>query len=856
MAMPGQKNHFHKVMGIFCTLFFVYFAAHYSYVTYMENSLSDVDKTMKAISNAFAAQPHNAFMFKSQFWDSGAILILFIGFLVDMLLVADWLRNKDQHRGKEKGTAKWNDGIKFAREYSYGVKAKSWEEAKKKVKKLPKFLQGLLQPLLYPFMYLKNIFTGNAKEEPPEDDAEPGNMIFSDSVRFNMNKMSNLNNNVVVVGGPGTGKTRGIIKPNMLQFNTSFVVTDPKGELMHDIGGALIKHGYHVKCFNLNEMEYSGGYNPFRYIRSDEQVMVLIDCLIKNTDDSKASKGDQFFAQAEKALFLAIFYYLYYFGSEEEKNMRQVMRLLSEAEVNEQDRNFKSALDQRFEEVKTGVGRINKNIKQADPDHVCLRSYNIFKQGTGKTAKSILISAQVRLAPFNIRAIENLTMRDTIHLEEIGESKQALFIVTPSGETTFNFLAAMMYTQLFATLYKQCNIDNINSHQLVKGNVCALRSELFKSKSTEESTLAAAKEKQDAWLKAELITTEKGNEDTKYTVWQLKSNEDIRYTKSGEFITKKGEILREFQSEREAKLFTDTLKNGKWTYGKRCTTVPVHFLLDEFKNIGEIPDFDQYLSTMRSYHISCTIILQSIDQIKAMYEDDWGTLMGDCSTQIFLGSSNQEDLEYFSKALGSATQTVRNVSESKGGKGGGANMSYNQDEYSLMKPEQLRVMPTSDCLVIISGQNPFYDKKFRLERHRNYHELEGNPFDHHLYFQLEDYVEPREQKTEKAPAFLHQASAINNVMETARGREFMSQREAALGVPPMKVPTSQKEVLEELAEKKGDIDLANKINQGSVHITSLQPLLKKPIPRPALKPNVTAEEVMDVVMYGDTGFPV
>lgn len=547
----------------------------------MENSLSIAEKIIRAFSNGLGEHPLNAFRLSSQYWDSGAILIIIIGFMIDTLFFAEWLRNKDQHRGKEKGTAKWNDGIRFAREYSYGVKARSWEEAGKKLKKMkPKFLSALLQPLLYYVYYFRNILKGCGGDEPPEDDAEPGNMIFSDSVKFNMNKMSNLNNNVIVVGGPGTGKTRGIIKPNMLQFNTSFVVTDPKGELMHDIGGALIKHGYHVKCFNLNEMEYSGGYNPFRYIRSDEQVMVLIDCLIKNTDDSKASKGDQFFAQAEKALFLAIFYYLYYFGTEEEKNMRQVMRLLAEAEVNEQDRNFKSALDKRFDEVKNGTGR----IKHADPDHVCLRSYNIFKQGTGKTAKSILISAQVRLAPFNIRAIENLTMKDTIHLEEIGESKQALFIVTPSGETTFNFLAAMMYTQLFATLYKQCNIDNINSHQLVKGNVCALRSELFKSKATEESTLAAVKEKQAAWLKAELVTEEKGNEDTKYTVWQLKAKEDIKYTKSGSFITRKGEVLREFQSEREAKLFTDTLENGKWTYGKRCTTVPVHFLLDEFKN--------------------------------------------------------------------------------------------------------------------------------------------------------------------------------------------------------------------------------------------------------------------------------
>lgn len=842
MAMPHQKNHLHKKMAIFSTFLFIYVAQHYAYVTYTENGLSGPDKLTKAISNGFAAHPFNALKFSSQYWDAGALIIIAVGLMVNGLFFAEWLRDKDQHRGKEKGTAKWNDGKKFKREYSYGVRARSWEEAGKRIKKSKfKAFEVLIKPIMYYYLYIKNILAKNGGEEPNEDDTEPGNMVFSDSVRFNMNKMSNLNNNVVVVGGPGTGKTRGIIKPNMLQFNTSFVVTDPKGELMHDIGSALIKHGYHVKCFNLNEMEYSGGYNPFRYIRSDEQVMVLIDCLIKNTDDSKASKGDQFFAQAEKALFLAIFYYLYYFGKEEEKNMRQVMRLLAEAEVNEQDRNFKSALDKRFEEIKHGTGRIKEMGLSADTDHVCIRSYNIFKQGTGKTAKSILISAQVRLAPFNIKAVENLTMKDTIHLEEIGDSKQALFIVTPSGETTFNFLAAMMYTQLFATLYKQCNIDNISSHQLVKGNVCALRSDLFKSKATEEITLAAAKEKQAEWLTADLITDEKGDEDTKYTVWQLK--------------TKKGKVLREFQSEREANLFMEALKDGKWTHGKRYTTIPVHFLLDEFKNIGQIPDFDQYLSTMRSYHISCTIILQSIDQIKAMYEDDWGTLMGDCSTQIFLGSSNQEDLEYFSKALGSATQTVRNTSESKGGKSGGVNMSYNQDEFSLMKPEQLRVMPTSDCLVIISGQDPFYDKKFRLERHRNAHELDENPFNHHLYFQLEDYTDPIKPKVETTPGFARQVETTHSIPDVPHVKEMAAKGTIPLGESPIKIPTPIGEVLENVAENRGRIDLVDNLNQGNVKTASLQPLWKQPIPKPALKKDASAEQIMDVIMYGDNGFP-
>lgn len=846
MAMPYKKSRFYRYLSIINTLLFIYLALQYAYVTHTENALSGLSKLTKAIENGFAEHPLYAFKFSSLDWDGGAWLIIAIGLIIDALFLADWLKNKDQHRGKEKGTAKWNDGKKFRREYSYGLRARSWQEAGKILKKMkPKFLRVLLEACIKSILYycicLKNVLTNNAGEEPNEDDTEPGNMIFSNSVRFNMNKMSNLNNNVIVVGGPGTSKTRGIIKPNLLQFNTSFVVTDPKGELLHDIGSALKKHGYHIKCFNLNEMEYSDGYNPFRYIRSDEQVLVLIDCLIKNTDDSKAQKGDQFFAQAEKALLLAIFYYLYYFGKEEEKNMRQVMRLLAEAEVNEQDRSFKSALDKRFDEVKNGTGRMKELGLPADPDHVCIRSYNIFKQGTGKTAKSILISVQVRLAPFNIKAIENLTMNDTIHLEEIGDSKQALFIVTPSGETTFNFLAAMMYTQLFATLYKQCNIDNIHSHQLVKGNVCALRSELFNSKATEESTLNAAKAKQAEWLKADLITVEKGNEDEKYTVWQLKD--------------KKGLVLKEFQSEKEAKLFMDALENGTWTHGKRYTTIPVQFLLDEFKNIGKIPDFDQYLSTMRSYHLSCTIILQSIDQLKSMYEDDWGTLMGDCSTQIFLGSSNQEDLEYFSKALGSATQTVRNISQSKGGKSGGSNISFNQDEFTLMKPEQLRVMPTTDCIVIISGHNPFYDKKFKLETHRNAHELDLEPFNHRLYFQLEDYVEPIRLRVENIPGFARQVETTHNIPDLPGVKEMEAKGTIPLGEAPIKIPTPVGEILEYVAENIGRTDIADKLTQGNVNPAALQPLWKQPIPRPALKKDVTTDQIMEVIMYGDSGFP-
>lgn len=256
--------------------------------------------------------------------------------------------------------------------------------------------------------------------EPEENSNKIGNAILGQKTRLNMEDVWGMNLNMLIQGSPGSGKTRYVLKPNLLQFNSSYVITDPSGELIRASGKALMEHGYRIKVFNLDDMSFSCQYNPFRYIKSDDDVLTLVECLMKNTDDSKSSKGDQFFTKAEQCLFLSIFYYIVhvYKDQPEKQNLNEVMRMLLMAKVSEQKEDMESDLDKLFNKL--------------DRNHIAVKNYTIFKQGTGKTLKSILISAGVRMAPFNIPGVINLVADDTVHLEEVGDRKQALFIITPS----------------------------------------------------------------------------------------------------------------------------------------------------------------------------------------------------------------------------------------------------------------------------------------------------------------------------------------------------------------------------------------------------------------------------------------
>ena len=462
--------------------------------------------------------------------------------------------------------------------------------------------------------------------DPPKSVANDGekNMILTQDIFLNMDsRQTRRNNNILVVGGSGAGKSRFMVKPNILQANCNFVITDPAGELLETTGKFLEGEGYEVKVFNLVEMNKSDRYNPFAYIRDDVGVLMMINCLIKNTTPVGQSGGDPFWEKSETALLQALVFYLIKYRPKHQQNFTSVMKLLRAAEIDENNPNAKSKLDKIFDEVAV-----------KDPNSIALKQYLTFKMGAGKTLKSILISTSVRLTVFNMKQIENLTKEDTIDLGAMGEGKKALFVIIPAADSTYNFLVSMMYSQLFETLYFVA--------------------------------------------------------ETKYT-------------------------------------------------GKRLKR-PVRFLLDEFANIGQIPEFTKKLATMRKYEISCTIILQNLAQIKTQYKDDWESIVGNCDSFLFLGGQEYSTLEYISKELGKKTINVRSTGTSYGRQKSSSKNRQKQGR-ELMTPDEIARMPEDECILIIRGLYPFYGKKFDYPKHKNYPKT-GDADKNLLYVNMKDNSEP------------------------------------------------------------------------------------------------------------------
>ena len=273
------------------------------------------------------------------------------------------------------------------------------------------------------------------------------NKVFSQNVRMGLNgKKHRRNLNTVVIGGSGAGKTRFYAKPNIMQCNTSFVVLDPKGEIIRSVGHLLEENGYVIKVIDLIDMSKSLGYNPFHYIQSDKDVLKLITNLIRNTTPKGSSTNDPFWEKSETALLEALMLYLYHYAPEDEQNFTMVMEMLNYAEVKEDEEDYESPLDELF-----------KRLEMIDSNSLALKQYKIYKQAAGKTAKSILISVGVRLAAFNLEELASLTKYDEMELEQIGERKTALFAIIPDNDSTFNFVVGMLYTQLFQMLYYQAD---------------------------------------------------------------------------------------------------------------------------------------------------------------------------------------------------------------------------------------------------------------------------------------------------------------------------------------------------------------------------------------------------------------
>ena len=542
-----------------------------------ETSVTDVQGVINAISNKSSYAPKLAY---------GA------GFAIGIYALLKYTSRKRLHRkGVEHGSARW------------GTTAEAKKLADKPEQK-----------------------KGEPKKKKADLEKEDNNIILSQEVRMSLNTRQHRENlNVLVIGGSGSGKSRFYVKPNIMQMNTSYVVTDPKGELLRSCGRLLEKNGYKVRVFNLIDMKHSNNYNPFAYIfdkKYDENgnetertvnktsVIKMINVLMQNTKQEGATGGDQFWDDATKALLTAISFYLLESPQiePEMQNFAMVMRFLKLAEVDENDPKAKSQLDFMMDELESN-----------NPGAMAVSYYKDFKKAAGETAKSILISCAVRLQAFNLPAVADLTHTDTISLETTGDVKTAIFIIIPSSDNTFNFLAAMMYSQLFDTLYDRAN----------------------------------------------------------------------------------------------------------FRFGGR---LPVHVrcLLDEFANVGTIPNFDKLIATMRSMEISANVIIQNTAQLKAMYEKTHEVIMGNCDSFIFLGGKEQSTLKMISELLGKETIDVVAQNRSKGRRNNSVSINNSIQGRELMTQDELSVMPIDRCIVMVRAFHPFYCHKFDIEKHRNYQFLEDS----------------------------------------------------------------------------------------------------------------------------------
>lgn len=512
------------------------------------------------------------------------------------------------------------------------------------------------------------------------------NMILTKDIYLNMDtKKTRLNNNVLVVGGSGSGKSRFVIKPNVLQCNCSMVITDPSGEILESCGKVLEESGYRIKVLNLVEMTKSNRYNPFNYIRDDQGVMMLVNCLIKNTTPPESGRGDPFWEKSETALLEALIFHLIKYCPKKHQNFTHVMSLLRAADIDENDtsNSNSSPLDLIFEEA-----------ERKDPGNIACKQYKTFKMGAGKTLKSILISCAVRLSVFDIDAVERLTEVDDIGLDRIGDEKTALFLVLPAADDTFNFIASMAESQMFERLYYHAENECPYASSVVKKN-----GDLIKFFNANVDTKTESREQAESFLETLKNCSIQQNEES--GLYEI-------YNSAGELVDFRG---TKQDAEKEIASYEDAIIIQK---GKNCLPVHVRFLMDEFANVGQIPNFTKMLATMRKYEISCTIVLQNLAQIKTLYKDDWGSIVGNCDSFLFLGGQEVDTLEYVSKLLGKKTIRVRSSSTGKGG------MNHSYTTRDLMTIDEIRVMPKSDCILIMNALYPFYGKKFPLETHPNY----------------------------------------------------------------------------------------------------------------------------------------
>lgn len=496
---------------------------------------------------------------------------------------------------------------------------------------------------------------GNKTDIAPFMDPKPENNIILTQTEGLMmsgrpkNPAHARNKNVLVVGGSGSGKTRFFIKPNLMQLHSSYVVTDPKGTVLIEVGkllsrgtpkldkdgkpvrgknGKTVYEPYKIKVFNTINFSKSMHYNPFAYIHNEKDILKLVTVLIANTK-GEGKSGDDFWVKAETLLYTALIGYIYYEAPTNEQNFSTLVEMINAMEVREDDESFKNAVDLLFDA-----------LEQKDPDHFALRQYKKYKLAAGKTAKSILISCGARLAPFDIKEVREITMYDELELDLVGDRKTALFFIISDTDATFNFLVSMAYTQLFNLLCERA--------------------------------------------------------DDKY--------------------------------------------GGRLPVHVRC-------LIDEAANIGQIPNLEKLMATIRSREISACLVLQAQSQLKALYKDNMDTIIGNCDASLFLGGKEETTLKSWNSLLGKETIDMYNTSVTKGSQESHG-QNFQKLGKDLMSVDELAVMDGGKCLLQIRGVRPFLSRKYDITKHPNYKYLSDyapkNAFDIEKFLSTRLPVSPGE----------------------------------------------------------------------------------------------------------------
>ena len=451
------------------------------------------------------------------------------------------------------------------------------------------------------------------------------------------------NKNILVIGGSGSGKTRFFVKPSLLQMHSSYVVTDPKGQLLRETG-KLLAHGgpkrdengkpvrdkrgkvvyepYRIKVLNTINFSKSMKYNPLAYVRSEKDILKLVNVIIANTKGDGEKSSEDFWIKAERLLYCALIGYIWYEAEPEEKNFITLLELINACEAREDDETYKSPVDILFDE-----------LAQAQPEHFAVKQYVKFKMAAGKTLKSILVSCGARLSPFDIKELRDIMTEDELELDTMGDRKTALFLIMSDTDTTFNFVIAMLQSQLFNLLCDKA----------------------------------------------------------------------------------------------------DDFYNGRLPVHVRC-------LLDEFANIGQIPNFDKLIATIRSREISASIILQSQSQLKTIYKDAADTIVGNCDSTLFLGGKEKGTLKEISELLGKETIDSLSQSENRGAQTSHG-LSYQKLGKELMTQDEIAVMDGGKCILQLRGVRPFFSDKYDLTKHPRYQYL--SDADKKNVFDVERYMKRR-----------------------------------------------------------------------------------------------------------------